>query len=294
MDRKNYIGFKKSCVLLTLCSLLLAFFAASTFAADKLVVKDANGNTKFLVTDIGRVGIGTTNPLGNIHEVVDGDHSWFYQDAYGEGKVTVMQFRAARGSLASPTIVHKDDLIFDIRGQAWDGAGDYFKNVAIIRMAVDGTPGSYNMPGRIQFFTTAAGGTTVYERMRINNAGNVGIGESNPQHLLHLKNGAYSDGYTWETASSREYKENIKDLTKGEALLALNKLNPVTFNYKTDQEKNHVGFIAEDVPDLVASKDRKGLSPMDIIAVLTKVLQEQQKKISYLSEKVTRLEKLIK
>ena len=37
-----------------------------------------------------------------------------------------------------------------------------------------------------------------------------------------------------------------------------------------------MGFIAEDVPDLVATKDRKGLSPMDIVAVLTKVLQEQQ------------------
>jgi hypothetical protein len=35
-----------------------------------------------------------------------------------------------------------------------------------------------------------------------------------------------------------------------------------------------VGFIAEDVPDLVSTKDRKGLSPMDIVAVLTKVVQE--------------------
>jgi hypothetical protein len=31
------------------------------------------------------------------------------------------------------------------------------------------------------------------------------------------------------------------------------------------------------VPELVAKKDRKGLSPMDIVAILTKVLQEQQK-----------------
>jgi hypothetical protein len=38
-----------------------------------------------------------------------------------------------------------------------------------------------------------------------------------------------------------------------------------------------VGFVAEDVPDLIATKDRKGLSPMDIVAVLTKVVQEQQK-----------------
>jgi hypothetical protein len=51
----------------------------------------------------------------------------------------------------------------------------------------------------------------------------------------------------------------------------------VTFSYKVNPEENHVGFIAEDVPDLVSTKGRKGLSPMDIVAVLTKVVQEQQR-----------------
>jgi hypothetical protein len=62
-----------------------------------------------------------------------------------------------------------------------------------------------------------------------------------------------------------------------------------------------VGFIAEDVPDLVATKDRKGLSPMDIVAVLTKVVQEQQKTaedqkkiIAELSRKVDDLQKEVK
>jgi len=45
------------------------------------------------------------------------------------------------------------------------------------------------------------------------------------------------------------------------------------------------------VPDLVATKDRKGLSPMDIVAVLTKVVQQQQKTISALSKKMTELKK---
>ncbi len=44
-----------------------------------------------------------------------------------------------------------------------------------------------------------------------------------------------------------------------------------------DKDDEYVGFIAEDVPDLVATKDRKGLAPMDLTAVLTKVVQEQQK-----------------
>ena len=39
------------------------------------------------------------------------------------------------------------------------------------------------------------------------------------------------------------------------------------------------GFIAEDVPDLVATGDRKGLSSMEMTAVLVKVVQKQQKMI---------------
>jgi len=38
-----------------------------------------------------------------------------------------------------------------------------------------------------------------------------------------------------------------------------------------------VGFIAEDVPELLAIKGRKGIDPTEIVAVLTKVVQEQEK-----------------
>ena len=61
--------------------------------------------------------------------------------------------------------------------------------------------------------------------------------------------------------------------------MTLATLDPVKFNYKSDTSEKHVGFIAEDVPGLVATKDGKGLSPMDIVAVLTKVVQEQQRKL---------------
>jgi hypothetical protein len=56
-------------------------------------------------------------------------------------------------------------------------------------------------------------------------------------------------------------------------------LSPVTFTYRLAPSEQHVGFIAEDVPDLVATPDRTGLSPMDIVAVLTRVVQDQQKAI---------------
>lgn len=134
--------------------------------------------------------------------------------------------------------------------------------------------------------------------------GNLGIGV-NPSYPLHMSSGAYcSTGGTWTNASSRALKENIENLNLDEAVNALFKLNPIKYNYKVDKTDKHVGFIAEDVPELVAVADRKGLSPMDITAVLTKVVQdqqnlireqqrinqEQQKIISELQERMAKIE----
>lgn len=107
-----------------------------------------------------------------------------------------------------------------------------------------------------------------------------------------MANGATcTAGGTWTDASSRALKENINDLTVAEAAATLKGLNPVRFNYKADKEEKCVGFIAEDVPELVATKDRKGMSPMDVTAVLTKVVQEQQKVIDDLQRRIAALEK---
>ena len=122
--------------------------------------------------------------------------------------------------------------------------------------------------------------------------GNVGIGTTSPGYPLQMASGAYvSSGGAWTNASSREQKKEIMDLTTGEALDTLRGLNPVKFSYRVSSDERHVGFIAEDVPSLVATKDRKGMSSMDVVAVLTKVVQEQQKTIVELSKKVAKLEK---
>jgi len=111
--------------------------------------------------------------------------------------------------------------------------------------------------------------------------GDVGIGTSSPSHPLHMASGAFvSAGGVWTDASSRAYKENISPLPLEAALETLAALRPVTYTYKVDKDEPYVGFIAEDVPDLVATNDRKSLAPMDLVAVLTKVVQDQQKTIA--------------
>jgi len=92
-----------------------------------------------------------------------------------------------------------------------------------------------------------------------------------------------------ELGSSRTIKNQIKNLGLEQALAAFDSLEPVLFRYNHSPDEQAIGFIAEDVPDLVATQSRKSLKPMDIIAVLTKVVQEQQKTIDELSGKINGL-----
>jgi len=138
----------------------------------------------------------------------------------------------------------------------------------------------YIMHNRASTLTIGAGSV---DRMTIDRHGNVGIGVARPTHPFEMANGAHvSTGGVWTNSSSRDRKENIKAITVEEALAVLAGLEPVHYNYKNDFQESYVGFIAEDVPDLVATSDRKGLSAMDIVAVLTKVMQAQQQQIKEL------------
>ncbi|HBL29156.1 MAG TPA: hypothetical protein DD490_20180, partial [Acidobacteria bacterium] len=110
--------------------------------------------------------------------------------------------------------------------------------------------------------------------------------------FIQATNGAeLTAGGVWQDNSSRASKKDIVELSNDEALAAFRELNPVTFRYKTEPEEQYVGFIAEDLPDLVATNDRKHMNATDVVAVLTKVVQEQQKTIEALAAEVGELKK---
>lgn len=142
----------------------------------------------------------------------------------------------------------------------------------------------YILHNRASTLTIGAGSI---DRITIDRLGNVGYGVERPEHPLEMVSGAYvSAGGVWTNSSSRERKENIASLSIEEALAALAQLEPVQFNYRNDDAETYVGFIAEDVPELVANKDRTSLSPMDIVAVLTRVIQAQQARIEELEQRM--------
>jgi hypothetical protein len=130
-----------------------------------------------------------------------------------------------------------------------------------------------------------------YNSLVIDTTGRIGLGVVSPLYQIHHSSGARLDAGNWVNASSRDVKQDIHQLDGDTAMNALKALQPVTFAYKENPGETNVGFIAEDVPDLVATTDRKGLSSMDVVAVLTKVLQEQQRTIEDLQTRLQHLER---
>ncbi len=71
---------------------------------------------------------------------------------------------------------------------------------------------------------------------------------------------------------------------------ALAALEPVRYVYKNSRDEEYMGFIAEDVPALVATNDRKSLAAMDIVAVLTAVVKEQQTQMAEKEQEIAALQ----
>jgi hypothetical protein len=157
-------------------------------------------------------------------------------------------------------------------------------NVAGLMITQSSGDMGYIMHNRASTLTIGAGSI---DRITITRDGNIGFGVNRPAHPVEMASGAHvTAGGVWTNSSSIEKKENIRELSPEEALAALVALQPVKFNYKTDDVEDYVGFIAEDVPELVATADRSGLSAMDIVSVLTSVVQQQQKKIDELEARL--------
>jgi len=145
----------------------------------------------------------------------------------------------------------------------------------------------YIMHNRASTLTIGAGSQ---DRITIDRDGNVGFAVARPRHPLEMASGAHvTAGGVWTNSSSRDRKENIAELGLDAATETLMALQPVVFNYRDEPQEDYLGFIAEDVPELVAVKDRDALSPMDIVAVLTRVVQQQELKIRALEARLDAL-----
>ncbi len=143
--------------------------------------------------------------------------------------------------------------------------------------------------------TLLTGGTG---KLAINAAGQLSFGSTTPANplghaVIHSSTAHLTAGGTWTNASSRTLKQDIEPITSEEARDTVRALQPVGYRYKNELDERYVGFIAEDVPELVATQDRKCLAPMDITAVLTKVVQDQDQQLDQQRQELDRQQQVI-
>ncbi len=87
----------------------------------------------------------------------------------------IIGYKSRNTTPGSSTAAQSGDDILNIAGVIDDGT-DYANMGAQIQFQADGNASNNNTPGRIIFKTTATSASSPTERMRINNAGNIGIG----------------------------------------------------------------------------------------------------------------------
>jgi hypothetical protein len=209
----------------------------------------------------GKVGVGTASPESNLHVFGASNTDVFI--GVGEDP------DGSTGTQSALTIGYGGNSL---------GLASGFFNVRPDSSAVAPNPS-------LRFFTANV------QRAIIDNEGFFGINVANPAFPIEHSSGAHlTVGGVWTDASSRGFKQDIENLDSNEAMQALKALQPVRYAYKVDPTEHHVGFIAEDVPALVATKDRQSLAPMDIVGVLTKVVQQQQSTIDELKARIDQLE----
>lgn len=144
------------------------------------------GSERMRVATDGTVQIGTTTSAGKLtvydpsisNIAVQGDATTqaVLSRSSTDTNSPVVVFRKTRGTVASPSAVATGDQISSFNLQAYGGTN--YRTLAQIQSGVEAYVSDTDIAAFIRFNTSAAGGITVSERMRIDSSGNVYVGNT--------------------------------------------------------------------------------------------------------------------
>ena len=159
-----------------------AFKITNTGTGNSFVVEDSTNPdaSPFTIDSNGLVWVGSTTDLPNIPELnmilsteTGAGHSLVVRKSVDGTNGSNLTLARSRGTNSTPTALQNNDGIGGYIFHGFDGTN--YLQVASISASVDGTPGTGDMPTRLVFSTTADGGSSPTERMRIDSTGRIQI-----------------------------------------------------------------------------------------------------------------------
>ncbi len=263
----------------------------------------AKGQIQFLVSDgttdidalridaSGSVGIGTTNP-GQKFDILGYGMLLGAEWATGTARTDATN---KGGYYSTPHYTNSEEPVGLIMGMSSSGANS---------VTIGGGTSSVNAATAI-VFNTAANNTTATgtERMRIDSAGDVGIGVTDPTEKLEVDGNVLADAHT--TPSDRRLKQDIRLIPN--ALGKILSLRGVSYRWREGLEKDtdrHLGVVAQEVqrvlPEAVHPND-EGILRVDYPSLIAPVigaikqlyvrLTADEARVRALNEKLSRLER---
>lgn len=218
----------------------------------------------------GTVGIGITTPNARLHVASGGNAANEYTAKF----------------TSSPSVAGSGGIVFTnteapiATGFKWHTTGT-------------GTGTFADDDLILSSITVASGATNTNNIFTVQGNGNIGLGVLNSANPIQHSSGArLTAAGVWTNASDRRLKNNITTTQYG--LEAVMKLRPVDYTMKKGGEKQ-VGFIAQElqevIPELVDGQEGDlengetlGVAYGQMVAVLTKAMQEQQAQIEELKK----------
>ena len=232
-----------------------------TFSSEGSTVFINNTAERMRIDSTGQVGIGTTAPAGQFE---------VYTDYYRKFGVTYPGAYITKINLGSDA---------DLSYNASSTELSIFSRVATYGSIVFGT------------------GTT--EKMRLNNAGYLGIATAGPSYPLHVATnvGGTSIYATNDIVafSDQSVKNNIRPIEN--VIERINNSRGVLYDRTDCNAKDNIGFIAQELevafPELVITNEdgTKAVKYQNTVAVLFEAIKEQQKQIDQLKQTVDGLTK---
>lgn len=216
-----------------------------------------DGQSRMVIAPNGNVGIGTTAPDYKL-------------DVRDKGMV-ISQVSSEDGDQVFFNVNSRIATGVPVGASMQSNAVDSYAAFAATTSTNELRVASQSTSGIIRLITGGSNPLS-FERMRIDNTGNVGIGTQNPSRRLHVvgpagstvayfSDGAASCSIKPSTAgniacsSDRRLKKNIESVPDALLLEKILKLETVSFEWKHGAQGRQTGYIAQDIekvaPELV-------------------------------------------